>query len=410
MIRSKKRNWLALGVTIALAGSCATMQVTPERYFARKGKNNGFVSLWMPLATERAQTAYAHTLNGFPRTGSDCIAGCPKVDIWQYQFRPNLKQTLTSTKPISSQKEYWKATNEARIVSISLFGSNPMYVEGLLDYIKSFKHLKEANHITDPLWGYETFTVRVYIGKRNPFQRAVLGELAGETSDAIIERLLAAGCEVAFVDNGLAKIGKDGTFWRFMVAGEQMPEGQRIRYLLRDADTILSAGEAFSVGEWIAGGKSFHRMHVLPVCLGPLTASIWGGSHIGKGHFSDMKTMIEYFPYRLKYGDDELFTRDMIWSRIKYIGSVTTHLYPRGVVHALANPYRGSCEEPTQVFCDHARKGGTCEDVFVPDNIQSPWRALGLRGTLEQLKKRPEGFNLHLETERGRAAYEALRI
>lgn len=399
---------LVCGALALTSLGCATMTEHPAKYFAGKGKPNSVVSLWMPFWNERAHTAYNHTLNGFPRTRSDCNPTCPQVDIWQYQYRPSGKATLTSTNPISTKKEHWKIKSEARVLAVSLFGSKKLYAEGLLDYATSFGHLKEVNKISAPLWGYETFTVRVYVGKRNPSKMAILGPLSEETPDEVIESLLARGFEVAFVDNGLDQVGKDGTFWRFMVAGEQMPEGQRIRYILRDADAILSAGEAFSVGEWIASGLLFHRMHIIPICLGPMTASTWGGTHIGKGIFSDMKTMIEYFPYRVKYGDDELFTRDMIWPRIKAEGSVMTHHYPRGLLFRTANPYKGSCEEPTQLYCDETKPGGTCPDIIMPNEIKSPLKALGLRGKLSELIKDPTLFDLHQETERGALALKAL--
>jgi hypothetical protein len=401
---------LKLGLVIVMLGAmgCATMTAEPSDYFAKKGKQNAVVSLWMPVWTQRAHTAYNHTLNGFPRTHSDCAPTCPKVDIWQYQYRPHGRDTFTSQRPISTLKEHWKVNSEARVIAISLFNGVKLYADSLLDYSTSFSHIKKVNKVSDPLWGFETFTVRVYVGKRNPAALSKLGQLKDETPDHIIETFLQRGFEVAFVDNWLSQTGKDGTFWRFMVAAEEMPQGQSIRYLSRDADAVLSAGEAFSVGEWIASELNFHRMHILPICLGPMTASVWGGRHSGKGLFSDMKMMIEYFPYRLQYGDDELFTRDMIWPRIKNDGSVMTHHYPRGLLFRAANPYRGSCEEPTQLFCDHTRAGGSCPDVLMPSDIQSPLKALGLRGRYSDLKMDPALFDLHAETERGARAVKAL--
>jgi len=385
------------------------MQQSPDRYFARKGKNNGVVSLLLPFAGARAQGAYTHTLNGFPRTRSDCSPHCPMVDIWQYQYRPDAAKTLTSDKPIATLKRHWKVKSEARIIAIGMFNGKKLYADGLVDYIKSFGHIKRVNKIEDSLWGYETFTVRIYVAKRNPAKIGELGALLDDTPDDMIEDFLRRGFEVAYVDNGLTRTGKDATFWRFMVAAEAMPDGERIRYLSRDADALLSAGEAFSVGEWIASGHAFHRMHIIPICLGPLTAMAWGGSHVGKGSFSDMKNMIEYFPYRFQYGDDELFTRDMIWPRIKATGSVMTHQYERGVFFRAVNPYRGSCEEPTQDYCDEAKLGGKCPDVLMPDEIESPWQALGLRGKLSTVKDNLAMFDLHPETERGRKAIEALK-
>jgi hypothetical protein len=152
-------------------------------------------------------------------------------------------------------------------------------------------------------------------------------------------------------------------------------------------------------------------MHLIPFCMGPLWASGFGGTHVGKGRFADMKNRIEYSPYRYTYGDDELFTRDMIWPVMKASGSIMTHHYSRSeLLFILANPYRGSCEEPTQAFCDEMKLGGTCKDVLMPDDIESPLYAMGLRGTLAQLSKTPAYFDIRLDTERGRAVRRALSV
>ena len=46
----------------------------------------------------------------------------------------------------------------------------------------------------------------------------------------------------------------------------------------------------------------------------------------------DLKEKIENFPYRNSYGDDELFTRDVLWVMMKYIGSVMTHVYKKDYI------------------------------------------------------------------------------
>src|SRR5690606_31575208 len=135
----------------------------------------------------------------------------------------------------------------------------------------------------------------------------------------------------------------------FAAAADEMPPGQRVRYLMRDADNILTAAEMYSVADWIRSEKRYHRMHLIPTCFGPLTAMLWGGSHVGKGDFSDFHDLVKNYPYRFQYGDDELFTRDLMWPRLKASGSVLTHHFERvGFYTAFGSPYRDSCEEPTQ--------------------------------------------------------------
>ncbi|MEI6790294.1 MAG: hypothetical protein WCK42_03835 [Myxococcaceae bacterium] len=368
---------------------------------SQKGRHNKLVSVLRPMLPERLKGAYYHTLYDETRGAGDCQPYCPQVDIWQYQYLDHV-----SSAPISTQKAFWKSPDEARVISFSLFGKNPIYYQGLLDFLKSFQTLKRVNHITDPVWGFDTFIPRVYVPKgKNKV-------LEGELEDYQIQALLKAGCEIVFVDNGLNKAGKDATFWRFMIAAEPMPKGQKIRYLLRDADWIMTAAEAFAVGEWIASGKQYHRTHLVSLCMGPLTASFWGGSHTGTGSFSDLGNYIATFPYRTKYGDDELFLRDIVWPKMKHSGSILTHISKaqRGWLFKMANPYEGSCEEPTKHYCNTINTNNECEDVYLPESMIYPEQQLFLRHGLAELEKTPIYFDMQLSTPRGQIVNRAFMV
>jgi hypothetical protein len=376
-------------------------------------KENAFVSVWLPFSPERVKQVYNHSLVKSYRQSSDCGYHCPDVDIWEYKYKdPKTGKIITSKKPIASQKRFWKSPHEARIIAISLYGK-AFYFDALLMYLESIKNINEINKIHDKIWGFETFTVRVYIAKRNPRDEARLGKISNETPDYMIQKLLDLGCEIAFVDNKLSEAKKDGSFWRFAVTSEKMPPGQRIRYLLRDADSLLTAAEVFTVADWISSGKQFHRMHVIPICMGPLTASWWGGTHVGEGHFKDFHDLVKNYPYRFDYGDDELFSRDLLWPRIKAIGSVLTHHFPRGgFVNTLGNPYKNSCEEPTDDFCSKLNPKSECEDRILPQtrNFGGVIQALGLRTKLDELKqKHPEYFDLELYKPENQFIYKNLK-
>lgn len=345
---------------------------------------------------------------------SDCGYHCPDMDIWRYQYKdPRTKKIITSDKPIAIKKEFWKAPSEARIIAISLFDSKELYYNALLQYLDSFSAIKKLNNIPDNIWGYETFTVRVYVSRRNPQDVARMGEIENATSDAIVNTLLELGCEIAFVDNKLPLAKKDGTFWRFAAASDQMPHNERVRYLMRDADNILTAVEMYTVADWIRSDKKYHRMHILPVCFGPLTAMLWGGTHTGAGDFADYYDLLKNYPYRYEYGDDEMFTRDLIWPRLKAVGSVLTHHFSRdNIVTTMGSPYRFSCEEPTDEFCRAANSNSNCEDRILPDDksLSGAVEALGLRMQLDELiKKHPEFFDLQLASPERKFIYDAFK-
>lgn len=383
--------------------SCVS--VSGDGDLSHKGRHNHLLSLIRPVLPGRVNGIYDHTLYYDTRAAGDCQPNCPAVDIWQYEYQGHL-----SPQPISTQKAFWKTPDEARVIAFSLFGKNPIYYKGLLEFLKSFEVLKRVNGIQDGIWGFDTFVPRVYVPKRNPFGLMKNILLEGELEPNQIKALLDAGCEIVYVDNHLKKAAKDGTFWRFMVAAEPMPEGQKIRYVVHDADWLMTGPEAFAIGEWIALGHQYHRSHLIPICLGPLTASLWAGSHTGKGKFPNLKDAITYFPYRLRYGDDEMFLRDVIWPFMKSSGSVLTHIMRRGWASSVATPYEGSCEEPTKRYCNAVNSHNQCEDMELPDSMNYPSKQLGMRVGLAELEKNADYFDMQLSTPRGQKVKQAFEV
>jgi hypothetical protein len=389
----------------ALLINLSCVSVSGDGNPSQKGRHNHLLSLIRPVLPERVNGIYNHTLYYDIRAAGDCQPRCPQVDIWQYEYKNYL-----SPRPISTQKAFWKSNDEARVIAFSLFGKNPIYYKGLLEFLKSFEVLKRVNGIKEPVWGLDTFIPRVYIPKRNPSGPMKDIPLEGELEPYQVQALLKAGCEIVYVDNHLKKAAKDGTFWRFMVAAEPMPEEQKIRYIVHDADWVMTGPEAFALGEWMALGHQYHRSHLIPICLGPLTASLWAGSHTGKGDFPDLKDFISYFPYRLRYGDDEMFLRDVMWPQMKSSGSVLTHIIRRTWVSSVATPYEGSCEEPTKTYCNAVNPKNHCQDLELPSTMTYPSRELGLRVGLAKLEKNPDYFDMQLSTPRGIRVNQAFMV
>ncbi len=424
MKMKKKCSQLALLVLLFafMAGSsCAGISRSP----LEKEKTNPFLSLWVGLFKD-ANRAYDHSIIRTFRGKSDCQPDCPKVDVWQYQYKdPVNEEILESTLPISTKKKYWKVSFEARIISVSLFGSNPKYLEGLKDYIKSNQMLKKVNDIPqEQLWGYDTFTFRVYVPKRNP-ENTKRKPISSELPENFIKTLLDLGCEIAFVDNGLDVAGLDATFWRFMVAAEEMMPGEKIRYLIRDADWLSVGAEAFAVGEWINSGLRYHRAQLMPACIGPMSpmGNTNGGWHFGpepswtaedytkKHPLWDLKDYMDKYPYHLYYGDDEMFARDIMWPKILNVGSMLTHYYEPSFYSFISEPYENSCARPTQNYCNAIRKNGICEDRAMPSEIPHSFIVLGNMDDNAHALEKPFLFDLHLnEGERFENAAKGLSV
>ena len=371
---------------------------TPEPPFNRDYNNFlGFVKLVGP---DRLSHAYNHSLLKMERNNSDCVPDCPAIDVWQYLFKDSNGKIITDSKPISTRKEHWKIKDEARLISLTLYGKKPEYVDGLVDFLESFKYIKEVNQIKEETWGYESFTIRIYTPKRHPDRLEKMGEIKNEVPKDLLNKLLDLGCEIVYVDNKLPKAGRDATFWRFLVFNEPMPEGQRVRYLIRDVDWLLTSAEVLAVGEWMYSGYDYHRMHILPLCIGPLTASIWGGTHVGNNFSSSIHKQMEYYPYRNVYGDDELFTRDIIWPQMLATGSVMTHLYKRGFISSIVMPYENSCDEPTKDACGRIIKDNRCVDVLMPNDVPFPYTEIGMRQSFDDVKSISEAFAFSNQSKR----------
>ncbi|MFK7827680.1 MAG: hypothetical protein AB8G05_26275 [Oligoflexales bacterium] len=372
-----------------------TTQALGEEKKPVKGNPN-FFSRMVPYLDSRASQALNHSIvKGF-RSRSDCLPDCPGVDVWQYEYLDG-EDRIKSNAPIASLKKHWKHPDEARIIALSLFGTKQKYLDGILDFLASSQRLKSVNNFEpESKGGYDTFTFRIYVAKRNPASK-IKGKLGNATSKKFIKKLLKMGCEIAYVDNRLKTVALDGTFWRFMVAAEKMPPKQRIRYLLRDVDWKLTATEAYAVGRWIQSESQFHRFHPFPICTGPLTAGLWGGTHIGDPVINDMKTRIEYFPYRLLYGDDELFLRDMVFPILKNTGSVLTHHYKKNLMTYIANPYKDSCETPTQQFCKYLNEDSECNDEIIPSKLKFPIMEISHDTRLDDIEDRYFAFPAGVE-------------
>jgi hypothetical protein len=110
--------------------------------------------------------------------------------------------------------------------------------------------------------------------------------------------------------------------------------------------------------------------------------------HTGKSPHDHMLDKIEYFPYRLEYGDDELFLRDVVWPVMKASGSILTHMYKRGATHFLANPYKDSCEEPTKTFCDMFNTENECVDLTMPTKFPFPLFELAHNKSLKEIAEK----------------------
>jgi len=173
-----------------------------------------------------------------------------------------------------------------KIISYSLWGNNPTYVNGAIE------NAKLASQI------YPGWKCRFYIDRVDV---KILEELHDKY-----------GCEVYHVDSSRGSWA--GLFWRFYVNDD--PEVER--YIIRDTDSRLSKREAAAVDEWIKSDLPFHCMKDHPWQSGvPILGAMWGCK---TGFIPNMKQLINTWLNNREVptkGPDQFFLRDSIWPLVK---------------------------------------------------------------------------------------------
>ena len=127
--------------------------------------------------------------------------------------------------PDSPPPEFNPANPAENVIAYSLFGSNPRYCEPAV---------MNAEITRDVFKGW---TCRVYLDATVP--------------EHVQRRLKDAGAEVVFMDRDS---GVHPLMWRFLVIDDSSVK----RFLLRDADALLSEREHAALQEWVNSPYYFH--------------------------------------------------------------------------------------------------------------------------------------------------------
>lgn len=178
------------------------------------------------------------------------------------------------------------------IIAFSLFGSNPRYCE------TSVMNVDLAKEI------YPDWVCRFYIDNSVP--------------QDVVQRLLAKGAQVILVNEQQRQIS--GLFWRFLVMDDPTVK----RFLIRDADSLVSYREQAAVNEWLKSDRWFHIMHDYYSHTELILAGMWGGC---QGGVRDLEKHILQFLDTGNYLNsrvaDQHFLRFCIWPIVKQ--SVMNH-------------------------------------------------------------------------------------
>ena len=187
--------------------------------------------------------------------------------------------SLSPSASSDQSKPFNPAVRERNVIAYSLWGKDPLYLEGML-----------ANAAAAP-YLYPEWTVRVYCDETVPV--SVMADLNRQ--------------HVQVVRVSGDRNGNFGLFWRFFVADDPGVD----RFLCRDADSPLTLRERGAVDEWIDSGRSFHLMRDNILHCELVMAGLWGGV---TGVLPKVEPMARryYEGYRGRWVD-QLFLREQLW-------------------------------------------------------------------------------------------------
>jgi hypothetical protein len=185
----------------------------------------------------------------------------------------------------SVSPQVWDGQNNGSdVIAFSLWGSSPRYLRGAV------RNLQEVPLV------YPGWVCRFYVDDSVPVE---LVNLAIELGAQIVRQ--PANQSV-----------RQKLSWRFLVANDPTVR----RFLVRDADAVVSVREAQAVAEWLASDRWFHVMRDYWTHTDPMLAGMWGGR---SGLLPDLAPLvIGYVSGKLEtLNIDQWFLRDQVWPLIR---------------------------------------------------------------------------------------------
>ena len=197
------------------------------------------------------------------------------------RYRHGERWPLPATAPAFNAQ-----AKERNIIAYSLFGAQPRYCESAVMNAR-------IAHELFPAW-----TCRVYLDNSVPAH--------------VKTRLRAAGAQVVDMDHHPYG-GIPATLWRFLV----MDDPQVDRFLVRDADALLSEREVSAVDAWIASGRLFHHIRDYFTHTELLLAGLWGGcTGVLPPIAPKMRAYTTAYRGATRF-TDQAFLREVLWPSVR---------------------------------------------------------------------------------------------
>ena len=193
-----------------------------------------------------------------------------------------------------------------KIISFSLYGSDPKYIEGM----------KQNIDMVPKIYG-DDWVVRIYVDNT-----------VDQESLSYFKKV--EGIEVVDMTN----INMPGMFWRFMPFTDTTVD----IFCVRDADSRPSIREKAAVDEWLASSKSLHTMRDHPHHNYVVMGGMFGFNKVN-GNYNFIKDYKRFISpnYSFKKMDDMIFLKSLYENF--YNSSVSHDSYARSSVDNNGNRY-----------------------------------------------------------------------
>jgi hypothetical protein len=240
---------------------------------------------------------------------------------------PPPPQPATYSKPFYSRALQSNKT----VISFSIFGTNPWYVDMALLNIKLAREL------------YPGWACWFFIDRTMPIEQG--------------QRITNAGGEIYIVtDPQLTNGAVAGAFWRFFVF-EVDPDVSL--FICRDVDSLLGKRERFAVDAWMKSDFLFHSMRDNPHHQALILAGMWGAKRGGLP-----PNMIDRIRVHIKhsYGHDQEFLANQVWPWIQGKHMMHDAYYCDRV--EVARPFPQPREWVNGPFVGaYCKNDGTCDNI-----------------------------------------------
>ncbi len=172
------------------------------------------------------------------------------------------------------------------IIAFSLFGAQPRYCE------TAVMNARVAHDL------YPAWTCRFYLDSSVP--------------EHVQRRLRDAGAEIVTMDQDERR-AIPATLWRFFVMDDPGVD----RFLVRDADALLSEREVAAVDEWLASDRFFHHMRDYFTHTELLLAGLWAGcTGVTPPITPLIKTFVANYEGTARFTDQQ-FLRVVLWPTVR---------------------------------------------------------------------------------------------